>query len=53
MAIVKKNQILKMNSPDFHQCADLADLPFLNEATIFDNLQARFQNWLIYVSEKK
>ena len=53
VAIVKKNQILKMNSPDFYQCADLADLPFLNEATIFDNLQARFQNWLIYVNEKK
>lgn len=47
---IKKEELQQMNPPKFDKCDDMADLTYLNDASILHNLRARYMNWLIYVS---
>ncbi len=38
-----------MNPPKYEKADDMADLTYLNDATVLHNLRARFTNWYIYV----
>jgi myosin heavy subunit len=38
-----------MNPPKYEKCDDMADLTYLNDATVLHNLRARYMDWLIYV----
>ena len=46
---VKKHDIQKMNPPKYEKCEDMADLAYLNNATVLHNLRERYLSWLIYV----
>lgn len=46
----KSEQIAPMNPPKFEKCEDMADLTYLNEASVLWNLKARYQANIIYVS---
>jgi myosin heavy subunit len=46
---VKKDKIMDMNPPKYYQNEDMADLTYLNEATVFNNLSSRYLAWKIYV----
>ena len=39
-----------MNPPKFEQVNDMANLTYLNEASVLYNLKARYTSGLIYVS---
>lgn len=39
-----------MNPPKYEKCADMANLTYLNEASVLYNLAARYEAGLIYVS---
>ena len=39
-----------MNPPKYEKCDDMADLTYLNDATVLHNLRARYVSWYIYVS---
>ena len=39
-----------MNPPKYEKCEDMADMTYLNDATVLHNLRQRYQNWLIYVN---
>uniref|UniRef100_A0A8C9RAL6 Myosin heavy chain 16 n=1 Tax=Scleropages formosus TaxID=113540 RepID=A0A8C9RAL6_SCLFO len=45
---VKKDDVQQMNPPKFHQASDMANLTFLNEASVMDNLRQRYVNMRIY-----
>ena len=47
---VKRDDVSQMNPPKFHMYDDMAELTYLNEATILHNLRARYSKLLIYVS---
>ena len=38
-----------MNPPKYEKCEDMADLTYLNDATVLHNLRVRYMDWLIYV----
>ena len=38
-----------MNPPKYEKADDMADLTYLNDATVLHNLRTRFQSWYIYV----
>lgn len=40
-----------MNPPKFYQATDMANMTFLNEASVLDNLRQRYVMMRIYVSE--
>lgn len=40
----------KMNPPKFDRVEDIADLTFLNEASVVHNLRLRYGSGAIYVS---
>lgn len=44
-------QLSKMNPPKFDKVEDIADLTFLNEASVAHNLRLRYGSGLIYVSD--
>merc|ERR1719278_465399 len=44
----KSSEIGQVNPPKFEQCEDMANLTFLNDASVFWNLKVRFQAKLIY-----
>jgi len=46
---VKKDQIEQMNPPKFEKIEDMANLTYLNEASVLYNLRARYGAGLIYV----
>jgi myosin heavy subunit len=46
---LKKDKIMDMNPPKYYQNEDMADLTYLNEATVFNNLSSRYLAWKIYV----
>ena len=48
---VKKDVIQQMNPPKFEKVEDMADLTYLNEASVLHNLRARYCSGLIYVSD--
>ena len=39
-----------MNPPKYEKCDDMADLTYLNDATVLHNLRTRYVSWYIYVS---
>ncbi|XP_026207272.1 myosin-16-like [Anabas testudineus] len=45
---VKKDDIQQMNPPKFFQANDMADLTFLNEASVMENLRSRYVSMRIY-----
>jgi len=48
--MVKKEQIEQMNPPKFEKIDDMANLTYLNEASVLYNLRSRYGAGLIYVS---
>ena len=46
---VKKDDIQQMNPPKFDKCDDMADLTYLNDASVLHNLRERYKAWFIYV----
>merc|ERR1712021_132629 len=44
----KSSEIGQVNPPKFEQCEDMANLTFLNDASVFWNLKGRFVAKLIY-----
>ncbi len=46
-----KDDIQKMNPPKFEKVEDMAELSFLNEASVLHNLTSRYYSGLIYVSK--
>jgi myosin heavy chain 6/7 len=45
---VKKDDIQQMNPPKYERCEDMADLTYLNDASVLHNLRTRYMNWQIY-----
>ncbi|CAF0931345.1 unnamed protein product, partial [Brachionus calyciflorus] len=45
---VKKDDLQQMNPPKYDKCDDMADLTYLNDASVLHNLRERYKNWLIY-----
>ena len=50
---INRDDIQKMNPPKFDKVEDMAELSFLNEASVLHNLTSRYYSGLIYVSEYK
>lgn len=48
---VKEDDVQSMNPPKFDMIEDMAMLTNLNEASVLHNLDRRYTNWMIYVSE--
>merc|ERR1711881_164247 len=44
----KSSEIGQVNPPKFEKCEDMANLTFLNDASVFWNLKVRFTSKLIY-----
>ena len=42
-----------MNPPKYEKTEDMADLTYLNDATVLHNLRVRYMDWLIYVRKLK
>ncbi|CAF4110720.1 unnamed protein product [Rotaria sp. Silwood2] len=45
---LKKDDIQQMNPPKFTCCDDMANLTYLNDASVLFNLRDRYGRWLIY-----
>lgn len=45
---VKKDDVSQMNPPKYEKCEDMANLTYLNDATVLHNLRSRYSSWLIY-----
>ena len=50
---ISKDEIQKMNPPKFEKVEDMAELSFLNEASVLHNLTDRYYSGLIYVSPRQ
>merc|ERR1712079_517921 len=46
--VFKSSEIGQVNPPKFEKCEDMANLTFLNDASVFWNLKVRFQAKMIY-----
>jgi len=46
----RKDQLSQVNPPKFEKSEDMADLTYLNEASVLHNLKQRYYAKLIYVS---
>merc|ERR1719356_761314 len=46
--VFKSEEVGQINPPKFEKCEDMANLTFLNDASVFHNLEVRFQAKLIY-----
>ena len=46
---VKEEDLQQMNPPKYEKCDDMADLTYLNDATVLHNLRTRYMDWYIYV----
>ena len=47
---IKKDDVQQMNPPKFEKTEDMANMTYLNEASVLHNLRARYTTGLIYVS---
>lgn len=47
---VKKDAVQQMNPPKFEKMEDMANMTYLNEASVLYNLRARYCSGYIYVS---
>jgi myosin heavy subunit len=45
---VKEDDVMECNPPKYHQCEDMANLTYLNEASVLDVLRSRYTEFLIY-----
>ncbi|XP_061197039.1 myosin heavy chain, striated muscle-like isoform X3 [Saccostrea echinata] len=45
---VKKDDIQQMNPPKFEKIEDMANMTYLNEASVLHNLRSRYYNGMIY-----
>ncbi|CAF0977389.1 unnamed protein product [Rotaria sordida] len=45
---VKKDDVQQMNPPKYSCSDDMADLTYLNDASVLANLRDRYSRWLIY-----
>ncbi|XP_051243442.1 myosin-16-like [Dicentrarchus labrax] len=45
---VRKDDVQQMNPPKFYQASDMANLTFLNEASVLENLRSRYVSMRIY-----
>jgi len=50
---IKKDTIQQMNPPKFEKIDDMANLTYLNEASVLHNLRSRYNAGLIYVSRSQ
>merc|ERR1712226_1717257 len=46
--VFKTEELGQVNPPKFEKCEDMANLTFLNDASVFHNLEVRFKAKLIY-----
>ena len=46
--VFKSNEVGQINPPKFEKCEDMANLTYLNDASVFHNLEVRFKAKLIY-----
>ena len=46
----KKDDIQQMNPPKFEKIEDMANMTYLNEASVLHNLKSRYSAGMIYVS---
>jgi myosin heavy subunit len=46
--VVKKDKCEQMNPPKYEKCSDMANLTYLNEASVLYNLKARYVAGLLY-----
>ena len=46
--VFKSDEIGQINPPKFEKCEDMANLTYLNDASVFHNLEVRFKAKLIY-----
>ena len=46
----KKDDIQQMNPPKYEMIEDMANMTYLNEASVLYNLRARYESGFIYVS---
>ena len=46
---MKKDEAQEMNPPKFDKTEDMANLTFLNEASVLANLKDRYKDMMIYV----
>ncbi|XP_037648480.1 myosin-16-like [Sebastes umbrosus] len=46
--IVRMDDVQQMNPPKFYQASDMANLTFLNEASVLENLRSRYVSMRIY-----
>ena len=46
--VFKSEELGQVNPPKFEKCEDMANLTYLNDASVFHNLKVRFQAKLIY-----
>ena len=49
--MVKKDALQQMNPPKFEMIEDMANMTYLNEASVLYALRARYAKMLIYVSD--
>jgi len=45
---LKKEMVQQMNPPKFEQVSDMANMTFLNEASVLNNLKSRYKSMRIY-----
>jgi len=45
---IKKDMVQQMNPPKFEQVSDMANMTFLNEASVLNNLKSRYKSMRIY-----
>ncbi len=50
---IKKDDVQQMNPPKYNRTDDMADLTYLNDASVLANLRDRYASWLIYVRNSK
>merc|ERR1712168_333111 len=46
--VFKSEEVGQVNPPKFEKCEDMANLTFLNDASVFHNLEVRYKAKLIY-----
>jgi len=46
--VFKSEEVGQINPPKFEKCEDMANLTFLNDASVFHNLEVRYKAKLIY-----
>ena len=48
MKVFKEEQVCQVNPPKFEKCDDMVNLTYLNDASVFHNLEGRYKAKLIH-----